>query len=84
MHEGFGNSAAVAREIHGQFRQGTDKIVSPMFGRVAKVIWPVKTASQMAAIAKCDERTAARWLCGEHKPPYSIMRAVNDALYGDE
>ena len=76
MRSPFGNRDAVAREIQGQFRQGTDKIVSPLFGRVCKVIWPVKTAAQIAAIAGKDERTAARWLSGEFEPPAILIGAI--------
>lgn len=75
MRAVFGNAEATAREIGGQFRQGTDKIVSRKFGAVAKVLWPFKTAAQLAAIAKTNERTAARWLSGEFEPPTSVVLA---------
>jgi hypothetical protein len=65
-----------ARSIERQIRQGTDKIVSRNFGRVAKVLWPFKTAAHLATIAKTNERTAARWLSGEFEPPYVIIEAV--------
>jgi hypothetical protein len=76
MHGPFGNPAVVAREIGGQFRQSTDKIVTRKFGKVAKVIWPHKTAACLAAIAGKDERTAARWLAGEFEPPAIIIAAI--------
>lgn len=76
MRAAFGNSEVVAREIQGQFRQGTDKIVSRKFGAVAKVLWPFKTAQQLAAIANTNERTAARWLSGEFEPPAIVIAAV--------
>lgn len=76
MRAVFGNPAQVAREIGGQFRQGTDKIVSRKFGAVAKVLWPVKTAAALAAIANTNERTAARWLAGEFEPPGIVIAAV--------
>lgn len=76
MRTHFGNPVAIAREIHGQFRQGTDKIVSRKFGAVAKVIWPHKTAQQLAVIASTNERTAARWLAGEFEPPAIVIAAV--------
>lgn len=73
----FGNPVAVATEIQGRFRQGTDKIVSAgRFGVVAKALWPVKTAAQLAAIAGKDERTAARWLSGEFEPPGIVLAAI--------
>ena len=76
MRAVFGNATAVANEIQGQFRPGTDKIVSRKFGAVAKVLWPRKTAAQLAVIAKTNERTAARWLAGEFEPPAIVIAAV--------
>jgi hypothetical protein len=65
-----------ARSIERQLRQGADKIVSRNFGKVAKVLWPFKTAAHLASIASTNERTAARWLSGEFEPPYCIVEAV--------
>ena len=72
-----------AREIERQLRQGTGKIVSRNFGRVAKVLWPFKTAAQIAAIAKTNERTAARWLSGEHDPPYCVIEATMHKIFAE-
>jgi hypothetical protein len=64
-------------KIEGRFRQGTDKIVSAgQFARVAKALWPIKTAAQIASIAGRDERTAARWLSGEFEPPGIVIAAI--------
>lgn len=76
MRSMYGNADATAREIGGQFRQGADKIVSRKFGAVAKVLWPHKTAANIAAIAGRDERTASRWLSGEFEPPLVVVLAV--------
>ncbi len=76
MHGPFGNPEVVSTEIGCQFRQGTDKIVRPRFGVVAKALWPHKTAAHLAAIAGRDERTAARWLSGEFEPPNCIIAAI--------
>ena len=77
MRASFGNSRVVATEIQGRFRQGTDKIVSAgQFGKVAKALWPFKTAAHLASIAGRDERTAARWLSGEFEPPGVILAAI--------
>lgn len=81
MHGAFGNPAAVTKEIGGQFRQGTDKIVSRNFGRVAKLLWPLKTAAHLAVIAKTNERTAARWLSGEFEPPYCVIEATMREIF---
>lgn len=73
-----------ARSIERQLCQGTDKIVSRNFGKVAKVLWPLKTAAHLASIAKTNERTAARWLSGEFEPPYCIVEAVMHETFGRE
>lgn len=81
MHGVFGNSEVVAKEIQGRFRQGTDKIVSVSnFGKVAKVLWPHKTAFHLAEIASSNERTAARWLSGEFEPPGVVIAAIIVAI----
>lgn len=68
---------ADAREIERRLRQGTDKIVSvSKFGIVAKALWPINTAAYIAAIAKRDERTGARWLSGEFEPPGIVLAAI--------
>lgn len=65
-----------ATKIQRQICQGTDKIVSRKFGIVAKALWPLKTAAQLAVIASTNERTAARWLSGEFEPPGIVIAAV--------
>ncbi len=84
MRAPFGNSEIVTREIGGHFRPGTDKIVSRKFGLVAKALWPDKTAFHVAAICKCEERHAKRYIDGEYPVPYAMLRAVFDAIYGIE
>jgi hypothetical protein len=65
-----------AIRTRGQDCHSRDKIVPRRFSAVAGVLWPVKTAACLAAIAKTDERTAKRWLRGEHEPPLSVVLAV--------
>jgi hypothetical protein len=65
-----------ATKIERQVRQGTDRIVSRKFGPVAKLLWPHKTAAQLAVIANTNERTAWRWLSGEYEPPAIIIAAI--------
>jgi hypothetical protein len=72
---------AEATEIQRQIRQGADRIVSSNFGRIAKVLWPLKTAYQLAAISGRDERTTARWLSGEIEPPYCIVEATMHEIF---
>ena len=65
-----------ARKSRGQDCQRNDKIVPRKFGAVAKLLWPNKTANELAWIAKTNERTAKRWLAGEYEPPLSVVLAV--------
>lgn len=65
-----------ATKSAGQICHSRDKIVPRKFGGVAKHLWPVKTAAELAFIAKTDERTAKRWLRGENEPPLSVVLAV--------
>jgi hypothetical protein len=76
MHGAFGNSEAVATEIGGHFRPGTDKIVRPLFGPVARAIWPLNTEAHVAAVAQCDVRTARRWLSGEYDAPAIVYAHI--------
>ncbi len=68
-------------EIQRQIRQGDGKIVSYPFGPVCKLLWPFKTAAQLAAIAGTNERTAARWLSGEFEPPTIVVLAVINKIF---
>jgi hypothetical protein len=77
MHGTYGSPAEQAREIERRLIRGDDKIVGPpKFKSVAKVLWPIKTAACLAAIAKTTERAAERWLSGEFEPPVSVVVAV--------
>lgn len=76
MRSLFGNPVAVAIEMQGHFVPGRDTFVRTKFGAVAKILWPEKTAAQLAAIAGKDERTAKRWIAGEFEPPAVIFAAV--------
>lgn len=76
MRAVYEERVAEATTIERQLRQGTDKIVSRKFGPVAKLLWPIKTAAQLAAMADTNERTAWRWLSGEYEPPAIIIAAI--------
>jgi hypothetical protein len=76
---------ASATEIERHKSQRPDKIVSVgEFGRIAKVLWPFKTAAQLASIAGTNERTAARWLSGEFEPPVCIVLATVEKIFKRE
>jgi hypothetical protein len=82
MRSVYERPADEAREIGRRIRQGADKNVSRKFGPVAKLLWPAKTAAHLAAIAKKDERSAARWLSGKSDPPNSVVLAVMHEIFG--
>ena len=85
MRTPFGNSAAVAREIQGQFRPERDTLVPPRkFGVFARALWPEKAAFQIAVICKCSERQAKRYLSGEDAIPYRLERYFLDQMHGIE
>ena len=78
----FGNPETVAREIQGHFVQGRDTVVLPnKFGPVCKLLWPEKTAANIAAIGGRDERTAKRWLSGEYEPPIHVLLAIINKMF---
>jgi hypothetical protein len=77
MRAAFGNPEVTASEIGGQYRPGRDSIVPPTkFTAVCRVLWPVKTAANIAAIAGKDERTGKRWLAGEFEAPACVYAAI--------
>ncbi len=76
MESVYERHVAEARKIEGRLSSGQDKTVTSIFGAVARVIWPSKTAAHLAAISGRDERTAKRWLAGEFEPPGSVLAAV--------
>jgi hypothetical protein len=85
MRSPWGNPESVAREIQGHFVQGRDTVVPPpKFGAVCKLLWPLKTAAQLAAISGRDERTAKRWLSGEYEPPVVVLLAVMQKMFERE
>lgn len=83
MRSAYGNPEAVAREIGTQLRGTPAKLRARKFGRVAKILWPVKTAATIADIAnranplqRVSDRTAERWLSGEFEPPGVVLGAA--------
>lgn len=51
------------------------------FGPVARLLWPRKTAAELAFRAHVTERAAKRWLAGTRKPSAIAVQAiVNEML----
>jgi hypothetical protein len=76
MHTVYEERGLDARKISGQFRPGTDKIVRRLFGPIAKVVWPHNTEAYVATVAKCDVRSARRWISGEINAPAKVWAAI--------
>ena len=76
MRTPYERQVAEQRKIAGQIQAGGDVIVTRKFGAVARVLWPFKTAANLAVIAGVEERTAKRWLSGEFEPPGIVIAAV--------
>lgn len=60
----------------GAAAEAIRKQTSSKFKAVANILWPVKTAAHIAAIAGVDERSAARWLSGYCEPPAVVIAAI--------
>jgi hypothetical protein len=76
----FGTAAS--REIVRRSASSPDEIVGPvLFGQVAKLVWPFKTAFILAELGKTSQRSAERWLSGEHEPPPIIVAAMLTEIF---
>jgi hypothetical protein len=63
-------------EIERKILQGDARYCSPIFGRVCRTIWPVKTAEHLAAAIGCSVRAAAYQISGESEPSARAVAAV--------
>lgn len=71
------------REIERTLVQGNARLCSPLFGRLCKQAWPVKTAEKLAAIVGCSVRAAAYEISGEREPSAKSINALNTAVMDD-
>ena len=53
-----------------------EAIFPQMFGRVARAIWPQKTAFILAELADVSDRAAKDWLSGKVAPPAVVVAAM--------
>jgi hypothetical protein len=59
----------------------TEQLFGRKFGRVAKALWPTKTAAHLAAAARVSERCAEYWIAGKREPSALAVQAiVNEML----
>lgn len=84
MRSVYEERRAEASAIERTLVQGAARVWSPVFGRVCKVIWPVKTAENLAARAGCSVRAAAYEIAGEREPSARSLTAVFLAMQGRE
>jgi hypothetical protein len=80
MRSVYEAGVADATTIQRKVLQGTARICSPIFGRVCKAIWPVKTAEQLAAAIDCSVRAAAYQISGESEPSARAVAVIADLI----
>lgn len=81
MRSPYEERLAEARAIERTIVQGNARLCSGNFGRVCKVLWPVKTAEHLAAAAGCSVRTAAYEIAGERDPSIRSALAVITEIF---
>jgi hypothetical protein len=54
---------------------------TPDFARVARILWPEKTAATLASLVGASPRTAERWVSGEIDPPYEVIELTMHRLF---
>jgi hypothetical protein len=65
-----------ANLIEGSSSLSSEEIFPQVFGRVARAIWPHKTAFTLAALANVSDRAAKDWLSGKVAPPAVVVAAM--------
>lgn len=68
------------RKVERAIVQGNARLCSPIFGRVCKAIWPVKTAECLAAEVGCSVRAAAYEISGDREPSAESLMVVMRAM----
>lgn len=75
----------MSESVQGGTRPSSERtctgLHSKNFARVAKLLWPRKTAAELAFRAGVSERAAKYWLSGKYKPtPRALMAVMNDLI----
>lgn len=68
------------RSIERAIVQGNAQMCSPLFGKVCKAIWPLKTAENLASRTGLSVRAAAYEVSGERDPSAQSILAVLEAI----
>lgn len=77
MQSTYERRVAEQRNIQRAIVHGTARSCSGgKFGRVCKVLWPFKTAEELAARVGCAIRTAAYEISGEREPSARSLTVV--------
>lgn len=54
----------------------SEQSFGPILAKVARLLWPAKTAAHIAAAAKCSERAAEFYLAGQRKWSGDAIAAI--------
>ena len=68
-------------EIQRTLVQGDARLCTSQFGKHCKIIWPTKTAEQLALAVGCSVRAAAYELSGERPPSDRSMLVVINKIF---
>lgn len=88
MHGNIPFGVASATEIHRQECVQPRKIAVRNFPRVAKLLWPDKTAATLASLVhdytgdQVSPRTVERWVSGEIDPPFCVIHFTMFEIFG--
>lgn len=74
--------AAVATASFGQGTKVPGRSPISKFGRVARALWPRKTAAELAFRASVTERAAKYWLTGARAPSALAIDAIVAEITG--
>ena len=76
MSKHYGSFTGTPIEFEGSRPQGREENFPTTFGRVARAIWPTKTAFMLAQIGNVSDRAAKDWLSGKVAPPATVVTAM--------
>jgi hypothetical protein len=65
MHGTISKRAVDVRKTIRPVGRDTDQLVGSVLADIARTLWPEQTAPCLAAAAKCEVRTAERYLGGQ-------------------
>jgi len=75
-----GTLAAIPRQSTAIDRLGI-RPTEKKFGRVARALWPRKTAAELAARAGVTQRTAEFWLAGREPSAAALVAVIHEIMH---